>query len=46
MVHNHQFGFKSRHTTDMCIFTVKSLIKKYMYYTDQNTHVYQITGRK
>ena len=29
-----QFGFKAKHSTDMCIFTVKTLIK---YYTDQNT---------
>ena len=35
--YDHQFGFKSRHSTDMCIFTVKNLIK---YYTDQNTPVY------
>ena len=24
---DHQFGFKSQHATDMCIFTVKSVIK-------------------
>ena len=35
--HDHQFGFKSRHSTCMCIFTVKSLFK---YYTDQSTPVY------
>ena len=27
--HNHQFGFKSQHVTDMCIFTVTSVIKNY-----------------
>ena len=26
-LHDHQFGFKSQHATDMCIFTVKSVIK-------------------
>ena len=35
--HDHQFGFKSEHSTDMCIFTVKSVIK---YYTEQNTAIY------
>ena len=29
--------FKSKHSTDMCIFTVKSLVK---YYTCKNTPVY------
>ena len=37
LLHDHQFGFKSKHSTDMCIFTVKSLVK---YYTGQNTTVY------
>ena len=32
--HDQQFGFKSQHATDMCIFTVKSVIK---YYTKQNS---------
>ena len=27
--HDHHFGFKSQHATDMCIFTVKSVIKYY-----------------
>ena len=31
--HDQQFGFKGQHATDMCIFTVKSVIK---YYTKQN----------
>ena len=37
LTHDHQFGFKSKHFNDMCIFTVKSLVK---YYTGQNTNVY------
>ena len=37
ITHDHQFGFKSKHSTDMCIFTVRSVIK---YYTEQNTAVY------
>ena len=35
--HDHQFGFKKQHSTDMCIYTVKSVI---MYYTRQNSPVY------
>ena len=35
--HDQQFGFKSQHATDMCIFTVKSVIK---YYTKQNSTVF------
>ena len=35
-IHDQQFGFKSQHATDMCIFTVKSVIK---YYTKQNSTV-------
>ena len=35
--HDQQFGFKSQHATDMCISTVKSVIK---YYTKQNSTVY------
>ena len=35
--HDHQFGFKTKHSADMCIFTVKSIIK---YYTGHNTPVY------
>ena len=34
---DHQFGFKSQHATDMCIFTIKSVIK---YYTKQNSSVF------
>ena len=26
ITHDHQFGFKSKHSTDMCIFTVKSIV--------------------
>ena len=35
--HDHQFRFESQHATDMCIFTVKSVIK---YYTKQNSSVF------
>ena len=35
--HDNQFGFKKQHSTDMCIFTLKSVIK---YYTQQSTPVY------
>ena len=35
--HDDQFRFKTKHSTDMCIFTVKTLVK---YYTDQMTSVY------
>ena len=31
--HAHQFAFKSKHSTDLCIYTVKSVFK---YYTLQN----------
>ena len=34
---DHQFGYKSQHATDMCNFTVKSVIK---YSTKQNSSVY------
>ena len=27
--HNHQFDFKKQRSTDMCIFTLKSVIKYY-----------------
>ena len=37
ITHDHQFGFKTKHSADMCIFTVKSIIK---YYTGHNTPVY------
>ena len=37
VTHDQQFGFKSKHDTDMCIFTIKSIIK---YYTEQDIHVY------
>ena len=36
LTYDHQFGFKSKHSTDMCIITVKSFVK---YYTGQNTPV-------
>ena len=34
---DHQFGFKSQHDTDVCIFTVKSVLK---YYTKQTRSVF------
>ena len=37
ITHDDQFGFKTKHSADMCIFTVKTIIK---YYTGQNTPVY------
>ena len=37
ITHDHQFGFKTKHSAGMCIFTVKSIIK---YYTGHNTPVY------
>ena len=33
---DHQFDFKKQHATDMCIYTVKGVIK---YYTRQNSAV-------
>ena len=27
ITHDHQIGFKSKHSTDICIFTVKSIVK-------------------
>ena len=39
ITHDHQFGFKSKHSTDMCIFTVKSIVKCY---TRQNSPVYTV----
>ena len=35
--HDQQFGFKSKHSTDFCIFTVKSVSK---YYTQQHSPLY------
>ena len=35
--YDHQYGFKKQHSTDMCIFTVKSVI---IYYTKQTNSVY------
>ena len=37
ITHDHQFGVKAKHSTDMCIFTVKNLVK---YYIDQMIPVY------
>ena len=30
ITHDHQFGFKSKHSADMCIFSTKSIMKYYM----------------
>ena len=35
--HDQQFSFKSKHSTDFCIFTVKSVSK---YYTQQHSPAY------
>ena len=37
--HDQQFGFKNQYATDMCIFTVKSVLK---YYTKQNSNVLHV----
>ena len=36
-INDNQFEFKSQHATDMCIFTVKNVIK---YYTKQSSTVF------
>ena len=35
--HDQQFGFKSKHSTDFCIYTAKSVSK---YYTQHHSPVY------
>ena len=35
--HDHQYCFKKQHSTELCISTLKSVIK---YYTQQSTPVY------
>ena len=37
VTHDQQFGFKREHSTDLCIFTVKSVTK---YYTQENSPVF------
>ena len=37
ITHDHQFGFKTKHYSDMYIFTVKNIIK---YYTGHNSPLY------
>ena len=37
VTHDQQFGFKRKHSTDLCIFTVKSVTK---YYTQKNCPVF------
>ena len=40
--HDHQLGFKKQHSTDMCIFTVKSVIQ---YYTKQKSSAFSMQPR-
>ena len=37
VTHDQQFGFKRKHSTDLCIFAVKSVTK---YYTQENSPVF------
>ena len=37
VTNDNQFGFKQKHSTDLCIYTVKSIIQYYNYY---NSPVY------
>ena len=37
VTHDQQIGFKRKHSTDLCIFTVKSVTK---YYTQENSPVF------
>ena len=37
VTHDQQFGFKRKHSTDLCIFTVKSVT---IYYTQENSPVF------
>ena len=41
--HDNQVGFKKQHSTDMCIFTLKSVIK---YYTRQSTPVFSMVSHR
>ena len=45
LTHDYQFGFKAKNSTDMCIFTVKTLIKYYMIKTPLFIHVYLMQVR-
>ena len=40
ITHDHQFGFKGKHSTDMCIFTVKSIVN---HYTRKKSPMYTYT---
>ena len=31
---DNQFGFERKHSTDLCIYTVKSIIRYYSYYNN------------
>ena len=37
ITHDHQFGYKNKHSADMCIFSAKSIIK---YYTEHGSLVF------
>ena len=37
ITHDHQFGFKSKHSADMGIFSAKSIMK---YYTEHGSPVF------
>ena len=37
ITHDHQFGFKNKHSADMCIFSAKSIMK---YYTEHGSPVF------
>ena len=37
ITHDHLFGFKSKHSADMCIFSAKSIMK---YYTEHGSPVF------
>ena len=37
ITHDHLFGFKSKHSADMCIFSAKSIMK---YYTEHGSLVF------
>ena len=39
VTHDRQFGFKRKHSTDLCIFTVKSVTK---YYNPRKQHCFEL----
>ena len=38
---DYQFGFKSHHSTDLCIYTLKEIVE---YYKSHSTSVYMLYG--